>query len=319
LNKKYICDKISKNVVGCDYLNRFKKFLSLTLSIFIFVSSFLMIDVYASDTGSLGVNETNITWSFDEVTGVLTVKGYGKMKSLNNPNGFDGKAEYIKQVIITGDIENIGSYVFSACTSLVSISIPTSVNKIEDNAFLYCHELENIYYEGTKLQWENIETSSAGNEYLLDAKVNYKEETHICTFSEWKVVNKPTCIADGNKIRECSCGKEEVQIIPATGKHNFGEWETITQETEYHNGEEKRNCKNCSYVETRIVDNIKILIGDVNSDSKITASDARVILQLVAGLRSIDTVELKIADVNADDKITAVDARYILQMVAGLK
>lgn len=59
--------------------------------------------------------------------------------------------------------------------------------------------------------------------------------------------------------------------------------------------------------------------GDVNGDGNITAVDARMVLQVVAGLKTNDYTMNKVADMNGDGTISAVDARIILQIVAGLK
>ena len=59
------------------------------------------------------------------------------------------------------------------------------------------------------------------------------------------------------------------------------------------------------------------LRGDVNHDGDITAVDARIILQVVVGLKTAD--DTYYYDMNDDDAITASDARIILQIVAGLK
>lgn len=378
-----------------------KKFITVFLSVTIVLSLFVM-NANAVSMGNIGVNETNIVWSLDETTGILTVNGSGRMKNLNSLNGFSGKAKYIEQIIITGDVENIGSYMFGACTSLVSVSLPESIKEIGNNAFLYCEELKNIYYEGTKSQWDEIRIENEGNTYLLNAKINFKEEPHICTYETVVNTIEPTCVTDGSVTKVCSCGNKNTTPIPVTGVHrfewitttealcltdgeetqfctvcnakgekrkinktghktggwaeetkptcteeglkvkkcetcgeileqetiaptghDFSEWKTTIKESEDHNGEEKRTCKICKYAETRIVDNIKsddeILVGDVNEDGNITAVDARIILQIVAGLKSVDSVNTEIADVNEDKKITAVDARYILQIVAGLK
>ncbi len=66
------------------------------------------------------------------------------------------------------------------------------------------------------------------------------------------------------------------------------------------------------------IEEIEIQQGDVNCDGEITAVDARIVLQYVAGL--IDEYELNMfySDLNDDGEITAVDARLILQKVAGL-
>ena len=60
------------------------------------------------------------------------------------------------------------------------------------------------------------------------------------------------------------------------------------------------------------------MTGDLNSDSKITAVDARVALRIAAGLVAPDATQKIVADVNGDGKITAADARKILRVAAGL-
>ncbi len=60
------------------------------------------------------------------------------------------------------------------------------------------------------------------------------------------------------------------------------------------------------------------VVGDANGDGKVTAVDARSILQYVAGMKADDEVVLGNMDVNGDGRVSAVDARWVLQMVAGL-
>ncbi len=383
-------------------MKNLNKFISVIISITIMMLSLFILSVSALSTGNIGVNETNIIWSLDEKIGILTVSGSGEMKSLNISNGFSGKSELIKQVIITGDIENIGSYMFAACTSLVNVSIPESIKTIENNAFLYCEEIENVYYEGTKAQWEEINIATGGNSYLLNATINYKNEPHVCTFGEWRITKEPTCVGTGSKTRECSCGIKETKTMPATRIHNFewqtskqatctengvekqhcsvctavgetrtinkfghnigewqesdkptctnsglkvkkcencgevleqenivpsghdfGAWKTTIKGTEEQNGEESRTCKKCKYTETRVVDNIqsndKVILGDANGDGKVMATDARLVLQVVAGIKETKDLNFVNADANKDNQISAIDARFILQIVAGIK
>ena len=60
-------------------------------------------------------------------------------------------------------------------------------------------------------------------------------------------------------------------------------------------------------------------LGDVNDDGEITAVDARLVLQVVAGLKKdTDLKNPAGADLNGDG-ISAVDARIILRIVAGLQ
>lgn len=59
--------------------------------------------------------------------------------------------------------------------------------------------------------------------------------------------------------------------------------------------------------------------GDLNGDGKVTAADARIALQIAAGLKKPTAEQLKAGDIDGDGKITAKDARLILRMAAGLK
>ena len=59
--------------------------------------------------------------------------------------------------------------------------------------------------------------------------------------------------------------------------------------------------------------------GDVTGDGKVSAIDARWILQNVAMSKTFDESQKLVADVNGDGKIGAIDARGVLQFAAGTK
>lgn len=59
--------------------------------------------------------------------------------------------------------------------------------------------------------------------------------------------------------------------------------------------------------------------GDVNGDGKITAVDARWVLQAASGTRTLTEEQIAQANVNGDSKVTAVDARWILQAASGTR
>ena len=60
-----------------------------------------------------------------------------------------------------------------------------------------------------------------------------------------------------------------------------------------------------------------LVLGDVNGDAQVTAQDASLVLQHVAGKVDLEGADLVAADVNADGNVTAQDASLILQKVAG--
>lgn len=62
---------------------------------------------------------------------------------------------------------------------------------------------------------------------------------------------------------------------------------------------------------------VKTLLGDVNGDGKVTAIDARWVLQVASGSRVLTDEQKAVADVNGDGRITAIDARWILQVASG--
>ena len=62
-----------------------------------------------------------------------------------------------------------------------------------------------------------------------------------------------------------------------------------------------------------------ILMGDLDKDGKVTASDARVALRISAQLVNGTKYQKTAADMNSDGKVTAVDARKILRIAAQLE
>lgn len=66
-------------------------------------------------------------------------------------------------------------------------------------------------------------------------------------------------------------------------------------------------------------ENKAILLGDVNSDGSITASDARLALRYSVDLESLTNEQKAAAEVNNDNAITAADARAILRASVDLE
>lgn len=60
------------------------------------------------------------------------------------------------------------------------------------------------------------------------------------------------------------------------------------------------------------------IVGDVNNDTRITATDATLIQKHLGGLVTLSDDDLKAADVNGDGKVTASDATNIQKYLAGI-
>ena len=63
---------------------------------------------------------------------------------------------------------------------------------------------------------------------------------------------------------------------------------------------------------------LSLVCGDTDNDGKVTASDARKVLRVSAGIDKLTGQALLNADVDKDGKITADDARSVLRKAAGL-
>ena len=90
---------------------------------------------------------------------------------------------------------------------------------------------------------------------------------------------------------------------------------TSTENIDYNGKSYSCTTKNGSVT----VLNSTTILGDVTGDGILGATDARLTLQGIAGLKTLSNKQSALADVNKDGVVTAVDARYILQTVAGLK
>ena len=78
----------------------------------------------------------------------------------------------LTSIIIPDGVTSISSDTFYNCSSLTSIAIPDSVTNIGSYTFVYCDSLTDVYYTGTKNQWEKISIGDH-NDDLLNATIHY--------------------------------------------------------------------------------------------------------------------------------------------------
>ena len=97
----------------------------------------------AAVSGDCGMN---LTWSFDEVTGILTISGSGRMDGWATADSvpwYDFRSD-IKALSLTDQLESIGVCAFCGCTGLTSVVIPASVKIIDGVAFGSCTNLASV-------------------------------------------------------------------------------------------------------------------------------------------------------------------------------
>ncbi len=88
--------------------------------------------------------------------------GCSSLESMIIPDGvvridmkaFEGCSS-LKSIIIPDSVKSIGESAFEYCSSISSINIPDSVSHIERYAFINCNSLKDIYYGGSKEQWDD--------------------------------------------------------------------------------------------------------------------------------------------------------------------
>ncbi len=78
----------------------------------------------------------------------------------------------LNNIAIPESISTIEYGQFENCTNLTTITIPKGVTKIDEYAFNNCTSLKDVYYSGTKDEWDDISICSY-NSYLEKATIHY--------------------------------------------------------------------------------------------------------------------------------------------------
>ena len=92
-------------------------------------------------TGQCG---DNVTYTFDEDTGLLTISGTGYMQNYSEKESPFYNNGSIKSIVINNGVTSIGAHAFYYCIGLTSITIPDSVTSIAFSSFYGCTSLTSI-------------------------------------------------------------------------------------------------------------------------------------------------------------------------------
>ena len=154
----------------------------------------------------------NLSWTLDDA-GTLTISGTGEMwdfcpeygtvgfeisddsyycifrfyeiKTVEITKGVASIGEFafydcgdLRNVMISNSVTSIGEWAFRDCSSLASVTIPVSVTSIKRGAFSICEKLADVYYAGSKQEWDNISIEEE-NDDLTDATIYYDKNPVI--------------------------------------------------------------------------------------------------------------------------------------------
>jgi len=139
----------------------------------------------------------SLEWSFDPDTGELTITGTGDMYDWTSGEEVPWAeyAERITSVVIAEGVTSIGDNAFSGCTELTSVTVPSSVTSIGKDAFNGCTSLENIYYNGTESEWEDI---ASEDETEQPADISFAVAGGVCGDDlEWTLYSDGTLVIRG--------------------------------------------------------------------------------------------------------------------------
>ena len=127
------------------------------------------------DSSGNPVNMDN--WNFDESLGnneeiILKNNDSSSVYTEVSSNIIIPEYVYINSSDNYYRVTGLGDGAFSNCTDLKSLTIPKSVNTIEQNVFHNCENLQDIYFNGSIEQWNEVNIDYTGNTALQNAIIH---------------------------------------------------------------------------------------------------------------------------------------------------
>lgn len=180
---------------------------------------------------------------------------------------------------------------------LRSITIPSTVAEIERGA-LVCQLLKEVFFTGTREQWNNVKKTDANFE---NKRVYCRGEKIMYTVTYY-----------GETLNSDTVEKGSSLVLPKPK----GKWGPFLGWTDI---QDSKVIKYKAGDEITVNNDITLYsiwgpaYGDVNNDQRINSQDALLILQYTVELVKPDEIALVSADVNKDSLINSIDALRILQ------
>lgn len=129
----------------------------------------------------------------------------------------------ISNVVIPNSVIRIAPGAFRSCNLLTSVTISQSVKSIEQQAFGDCDNLTDVYYGGTKEQWENI-TIESGNEDLTSATIHFSAPPAPQTYDLKYDLNGGTGDVPGDMCVDSGTKLNLATTTPVREGYTFAGW-----------------------------------------------------------------------------------------------
>ena len=174
--------------------------------------------------------------------------------------------ELLTEAVIPESISQVKDLRFEWCTSLTSVTISESVTSIGKRAFYNCSNLAEITFLGS--------VTSIGKEAFYGCSgvstIYFRGDAPVSDGFLFTGITATAYYPAGNDTWTqevmASYGGKITWIPVCAGRHNLGEWYTVTEATCSQQGEERRDCVNCQYYESKFTD-----LSDHSYESVVTA------------------------------------------------
>ena len=232
----------------------------------------------------------------------------------------------LKAVTLPEGLEKIGSYSFND-SGLTEVTIPAGVKEIEKYAFCHCADLTAINVAEENENYSSLSGILYNKDKTTIVYVPYKVDYSEVEFPE-TVTTIGKGAFEGATFEEIEIPENITKIEEAAfeGCANLKKVKIPASVTEIGEGafngcheDFQIDAPKDSYAYSYAEENgflPKGVMGDVTGDGKVTAIDARQILQYIALNREFTAEQIKLADLSGDGELSAIDARLALKEAA---